>query len=99
MQAHELWYGVKRNPYTRITKIKGVVGFAQTDVDIEPLHGLVGSVIDAMGVANAIRRTCRPLKHGGAPVNRELGFAVENDKHFLALVMEVLADSALGQED
>ena len=46
-------------------------------------------------MAHAAKSAGRSLQGGSSAVNRELGFAIENDKHLFAGVVKVSANSAL----
>jgi hypothetical protein len=70
--------------------------FVLADVDVHPLHGLVGRVVDGVRMALADRGSRRPFDKRGAAVDGELRLAVEDDEHFFALIVEVMADAALG---
>ena len=84
-------------PTRRIVEIEGIVDtLHRAHVEIDPLHRLVGSVIDGVRMAQARRRARGPFQRGGAAIDRKLGFAVEDDEHLLALVVEMGADAALG---
>ena len=52
-----------------------------------------------VGVPHAAGRAGRALDDGRAAVDGELRFAVEDDEHLLALIMEVRADAALRLND
>jgi hypothetical protein len=50
-------------------------------------------------MAHPARRASRSLQYRGTPVNRKLCLAGKNDKHLLALIVEVGANPAFGFED
>ncbi len=47
-------------------------------------------------MAQPRRRARGPFQRRGPAIDRKLGFAIEDDEHLLALVMEMRADAALG---
>ena len=57
--------------------------------------GCVRRVVDRVRVAHPCRCAGRSLQGRRPPVDRELCFAVEDDEHLLAVVVEVLADAGL----
>ena len=52
-----------------------------------------------MGAAHAVGRAGGGLEERGAAVDGELGLAVEDDEHLFHVVVEVVADAALGLDD
>ena len=99
IQVHgdEGGYRVKRGAHAPIFEIEGIVdALHRAHVEIDPLYRLIAGVVDGVRVAQACRSARRPLQHGRALIDRELGFAIEDDEHLFALVVEVGADAALG---
>jgi len=48
--------------------------------------------------SHAVGRAHRALEQGGAAVDGEFGLAVKDHEHFFAMIVEVLADAALGMQ-
>ena len=95
MHRNELRNRVLRRADAPIVQIPGVIEMRQqSDIDVHPLHGLIGLIGDGVAVAQPRYRAGRSLQHGRSTVNRILRFAVKNDEHFLAVIVEVLSDTA-----
>ena len=96
VHADELRNRIERGADTVVAEVERVVDAAEgRHVDVQPLHRRVGRVVDRVRVAHARRRARRPFQRRGPAVDRELRFAVENDEHLLAVVVEMRADARL----
>jgi hypothetical protein len=50
-------------------------------------------------VADAGRRPCGAFEEGGAAIDGELGLAVQDDEHLLALIVKMRPNASAGRED
>ena len=88
--------------YDAVERAREPLRFARRtrgDVDVHPLDWLIGGVVDAVGVAQTAWSPGRTFQHRGSAVDGELSFAIQDDEHLLAFVMEVLTDTAPGRDD
>ena len=70
--------------------------FAGTDVDVEILHRFIGRIVERVRVSHAGRRACQTFDQRRAPINGELGFAIQDEQHFFASVVKVMTDATAG---
>ena len=100
LHAHELRHRIERRADAPVTEIERVVDAAERrHVDVHPLHRLVRRVVDRVRAAHPRGRAGRSLQRRRPPVDRELRFAVEDDEHLLAVVVEVLPDAGFRLDD
>src|SRR5579863_2316808 len=87
---------VKSDILTLVAQIEVVVlPLQERDVNVHPLHWLVGGVIDRMGVTEHGWSAGGRLEHRSATVDGELSLAIQDYEHFFAIIMEVMPDSAM----
>ena len=83
-----------------VAEVERIVGsLHRRHIDVHPLNGLAGGIVDRVGMPHTAGRPGRSLYLRRTSVNRKLRLAVENDEHLFALVMEVMADAAFRLDD
>ena len=99
LHRHERWDWIERDVDARVVQIECVVdALENSDVDVEPLHGRVGRIVDAVRVPHPRRGPGRAFERRGAAIDRELRLTIEDDEHLFALVVKVGADAALRRD-
>lgn len=79
----------------RIAEIERIVGILHGRyVDIHPLNGFIGRIIDRVRVSHPAGSANSAFQSRRASIDCELRRSIEDDKHLLALIMEMVADPA-----
>src|SRR5690606_18234344 len=98
VSRNELGNFIKFNADARIAEVEIVIKTRQhADVDIKPLNGFFGVIVDGVVAAQSSGRCSRPLEFRGAAVDGELRCTVQNHEHFFHLVVEVRTDATTGK--
>src|ERR1019366_6074240 len=81
------------------TRGSSVLNASFSPLSIEELHRLIGGVVERVRVAEAAGGADGSLELRCAAIHGELGFAIEDDVHLLAVIVKMVAEAALRPED
>src|SRR5439155_10551926 len=96
MHGHEDRNRIDLRADASVIQIERVIrSFNHGNIDVHPLDRLITSVVDGVGVSRPADSASGSLQNRCAAIDGELSFAVEDDEHFLAVVVKVGSDSTL----
>src|ERR1700744_2640438 len=96
MHSDELGYFIQRRADPVIAQIERIVDLRPADIDVHPFNVMVGRIVDAVRRAHAVGSAPGAFQLRRAAIDGKLGGVIEDDEHFLTMVMEMLAYARMG---